>query len=117
MQYTDRADNVYLIDAKMFGFDNYCAAYLVKGKDLALIDTGMPNQTEALYAGIKAHGFSVQDISSIIITHGHSDHCGNVGPLLRDNPRAKVYIHPAGETRLTDQLVSRPSSMVSYCRK
>ncbi len=102
MKYANRAGNVYLIDTKMFGFDNYCAAYLVKGKELALVDAGICNQTEALYAGIKSHGFSVKDISSIFITHGHSDHCGNVAPLLRENPRAKVYIHPEGEKKLTD---------------
>ena len=37
-----QADNVYVIDTKMFGFDNYMSAYLVQGKELALIDTGLP---------------------------------------------------------------------------
>ena len=102
MKYAERADNVYLIDTKMFGFDNYNAAYIVAGKEVVLIDTGLPNQTEALRAGIKAHGFSVNDISKIFVTHGHSDHYGNVGPLLRENPRAEVYIHPAGAHCLID---------------
>jgi len=42
MQYSNKADNVYLIDTKMFDFDDYNAAYLVKGKELVLIDTGIP---------------------------------------------------------------------------
>jgi glyoxylase-like metal-dependent hydrolase (beta-lactamase superfamily II) len=102
MAFVNRADNVYLIDTKMFGFDNYNAAYLVKGKELALIDTGLPNQIEAVRAGIKAHGFSVSAISNIFITHAHNDHCGNVAAFSKECPGAKVYIHPAGETNLTD---------------
>ncbi len=98
----DRADNVYLIDTKMFNFDGYCAAYLIKGQSLALIDTGLPNQLEVVKAGIKAHGFSVGDISYIFITHAHTDHCGNSAPLLNECPAAKVYVHPAGKNRLID---------------
>jgi glyoxylase-like metal-dependent hydrolase (beta-lactamase superfamily II) len=102
MKFAERAGNVYLIDAKMFGFEHYCSAYIVEGKEIALVDAGLANQYEALCDGIKKHGFSISDISSIFVTHGHSDHCGNVAPLLRENPRIKVYIHPAGEKRLTD---------------
>ena len=102
MAFLNRADNVYLIDTKMFGFDNYNAAYLIKGKELALIDTGLPNQLEAVQAGIKGHGFSVSEIKYIFITHAHNDHCGNVAPFLKECPGVKVYIHPAGETNLTD---------------
>jgi glyoxylase-like metal-dependent hydrolase (beta-lactamase superfamily II) len=102
MNYADKADNVYLIDTKMFGFDNYNAAYIVAGKKIVLIDTGLPNQLEAVLAGIRAHGFSPADISNILITHCHGDHCGNTAPLLRENPESKVYIHPAGLKQLTD---------------
>ncbi len=89
-----RADNVYVIDTKMFGFEHYMSAFLIAGKELALIDTGLPNQLKAVRAGIKAHGFSISDISYIFVTHEHQDHSGNVAPLLRENPRIKFYIHP-----------------------
>lgn len=96
-----RLDNIYVIDTNMF-FRNYMSAYLVVGKEIALIDTGLPTQLEAVRAGIKAHGFSVSDISHIFVTHcEHPDHGGNVGPLLRESPRASVYINPFGEEFLT----------------
>lgn len=97
-----RLNNIYVIDTKMFDFDNYCAAYLVEGKELALIDTGLPTQIEAVRAGINAHGFSISDISYIFITHPHLDHCGNAAPFLRESPGANVYVHPAGLTDLID---------------
>lgn len=103
MKYAERADNVYMIDTKMFGFDQYSSCFLVEGKEVALIDTGLPNQYEALRAGIKAHGFSVSDISYIFVTHcEHPDHSGNVGNLVKENRKAKVYINPKGAICLTD---------------
>ena len=106
MDFTERVDNVYVIDTKMFGFDHYHAAYLVKGKELALVDTGMADQLETVRNGIKAHGFSPSEISNIFITHSHADHCGNVAPLLRENPEANVYIHPSGSENLTDPSIA-----------
>jgi glyoxylase-like metal-dependent hydrolase (beta-lactamase superfamily II) len=96
------ADNVYTIDTKMFGFDNYMSAFLVKGKELALIDTGLPDQFEAVCDGIKSHGFSIKDLSYIFVTHGHQDHSGNIAPLIRQNPYIKFYIHPLAAPFVTD---------------
>jgi glyoxylase-like metal-dependent hydrolase (beta-lactamase superfamily II) len=102
MSLLERLDNIYVIDTKMFDFDHYMSAFLVEGKEIALIDTGLPNQLTAVLAGMKAHGFSASDISYIFVTHAHPDHCGNVTPLLRESPKAKVYIHPLGSEPLTD---------------
>ncbi len=103
MKYRMRANNVYVIDTKMFGFERYSSCFLVKGKELALIDTGMPNQYEDLRAGFKAHGFSLGDISYIFVSHcEHPDHAGNVGNIMKENLRAKVYINPLGREYLTD---------------
>jgi glyoxylase-like metal-dependent hydrolase (beta-lactamase superfamily II) len=107
MELTERVDNVYLIDTKMFGFEKYNAAYLVKGKEIALVDTGGPGRWQTVRNGIKAHGFSPRDISYIFITHTHSDHCGNVAPLLKESPEAKVYVHPLGVENLTDPSIAQ----------
>jgi glyoxylase-like metal-dependent hydrolase (beta-lactamase superfamily II) len=95
-EYAMRADNVYVIDTRMFGFEHYMSAFLVEGKELALIDTGLPDQLETVRAGIKKHGFSVHDLSYIFATHEHQDHTGNVAPLLRENPKIQFFIHPLG---------------------
>jgi len=97
-----RADNVHLVDTKMFFFDRFNAAYLIRGEETALIDTGVAPSLELVRAGIASHGFSMKDVSYIFVTHEHADHYGNVGPLLRENPHAKVFIHPAGLPFLKD---------------
>jgi glyoxylase-like metal-dependent hydrolase (beta-lactamase superfamily II) len=96
-------NNIYVIDTKMFGLDHYASAFLVKGSELVMIDTGQPKQLEAVRDGIKAHGFSVSDISRIFVTHcEHPDHAGNVAALLRESPQAKVYINPIGKKIMLD---------------
>jgi glyoxylase-like metal-dependent hydrolase (beta-lactamase superfamily II) len=102
MRFADKKNNVYVIDTHMFGFQNYCACYIVAGKEVALVDTGLPNQFEAFQAGLRQHGFSISDISYVFITHGHTDHCGNVGPILKANPAVKVLVHADSAKRLTD---------------
>ena len=101
-QFADRADNVFLIDAGMFGFERYMSAFLVKGEKLALVDTGLPDSLERVKAGINSHGFSVGDIDYIFVTHEHHDHSGNLGPLLRENPNMQAYIHPLGADWVMD---------------
>jgi glyoxylase-like metal-dependent hydrolase (beta-lactamase superfamily II) len=102
-KYAEKFDNIYVIDTHMFGFPQFNAAYIVTGKEVALIDTGAPLSEEIVREGIKRHGFSLSDITHIFVTHcEHPDHSGNVGALLKDNTRAKVYINPIGTQYLTN---------------
>ena len=41
-EYLERLDNVYVIDTHMFGFPHFNAAYIVAGREVALIDPGAP---------------------------------------------------------------------------
>jgi len=95
--------NVYVIDTNMFGFPHYQSCYLVEGKEVVLIDTGLPSQLDVVRSGIKKHGFSLSDISRIFLTHcEHPDHAGNVGAFVKENPRLKVFINPVGLEYLTN---------------
>jgi glyoxylase-like metal-dependent hydrolase (beta-lactamase superfamily II) len=102
MVFKTRLDNVYVIDTNMFGFPHYQSCYLVEGKEVVLIDTGIPSQLETVRSGIKKHGFSLKDISRIILTHcEHPDHAGNAGTFIKENPNISVYINPIGKEYLT----------------
>ena len=96
-------NNVYAIDSMMFGYRHYASCYLIKGKELAMVDTGMPERLDDVLAGIKANGFRVEDITKIFVTHcEHPDHSGNVASILELAPNAKVYCNPIGEKNLLD---------------
>jgi len=103
MEFATRADIVYMIDTHMMGFEHYQSSYIVKGKEIVMIDTGMPPALEIVRAGIKAHGFSIQDISKIFVSHcEHPDHAGNAGAFVEENPKIKVFINPIGLEYMTN---------------
>ncbi len=56
--------------------------YLVMGEKNILVDTGSPNEAEKIINTINKFGITMQDISLIIHTHGHSDHCGSTKAMV-----------------------------------
>ena len=103
MGFKEQHNNVYCIDSMMFGFKNYQSCYIVAGKEVVLIDSGISPQIEAFKKGMKKHGFSIQDVTKIFLTHcEHPDHAGNAGIFVKENPKIKVYINPAGLEYMTN---------------
>ena len=99
-------DNVYPIDVKMFGFSNWCSAYLVVGREkVALIDTGPATSIDSVRNRILQYGFDLKAITHILITHIHFDHCGSTGILLKEMPEARVFAHPKVVKHLIDPSV------------
>ena len=102
MAFKKSLNNVYVLDTRMFDFPDYMSCFLIQGKSLAMVDTGMPNQTAAILGDIKQHGFDVADITHVFVTHcEHPDHAGNVAEILARAPKAKVYINPIGLKNVT----------------
>lgn len=62
---------VYRIDA---GMSN---VYLLKGAKVVMVDTGLPTKQQFVEEQIRSLGIRPEDISLIVVTHGHRDHSGN----------------------------------------
>ncbi len=60
------------------------------GNELILCDAGYPRQTNDLEAALRLHGFSIGDLTRIIVTHHDHDHIGSLAALKALNPRAEV---------------------------
>jgi len=60
-------------------------------KELVLIDTGLPGQTELLYKAISEAGFEPQKITKVILTHQDLDHIGSAKALA--GLGAKIMAH------------------------
>lgn len=67
-------------------------AYVIKGTKNILVDTGNPGNEKAILDALSGMGMKPEEISLIVITHGHSDHFGSVW-ALKQKTGAKVAIH------------------------
>ncbi|MFZ5821140.1 MAG: MBL fold metallo-hydrolase [Chloroflexota bacterium] len=70
-------------------------AWLVEtGNVLALVDTGSGSEhsNETLVAGFARAGRRIEDLTHILLTHGHIDHFGGL-PFLRSRANALVGVH------------------------
>lgn len=77
-------------------------AFLLEEDRLTLIDAGMVGSRLLLERYLRRIGRRLDELDRIICTHGHPDHIGGVGELVRDREDVTVLIHPddlAGLTR------------------
>ena len=65
---------------------------LIDDGELLLVDTGMLGNTDTILGYIKELGRKPEELTSIIITHGHIDHMGSLYKL-RDVTGAKAIAH------------------------
>lgn len=76
--------------------------FLVKqDHSLSLIDAGWNNEEcwEGLNNTLRKNGFTLKDLTEIILTHHHIDHIGLVDRVTSENP-IPVYTHPDSIPRL-----------------
>jgi glyoxylase-like metal-dependent hydrolase (beta-lactamase superfamily II) len=69
-------------------------AFLIEGDDgLTLIDAGFPGKEAAVFGAIRGLGRSPDQLKHLIFTHGHPDHIGSAGRIVRETG-ARTYMHP-----------------------
>lgn len=62
----------------------------VDGKNI-LFDTG---NTFAFKENIKKLNIDFKEIDSLVLSHGHYDHCGNISEVVKYNKNIKIFHHP-----------------------
>lgn len=70
--------------------------YLVQGKNNILIDTGNEGESQRIIDNLKKYNLSIEDISLILHTHGHGDHCGSTVELQKEK-NIPTAIHNADD--------------------
>ena len=76
------------------------AAYLIKGKETALIDTGYASSAEIVRKDLADS--DLYPIDYLLPTHVHLDHSGACGTLAAFFDAASIRVHPKGERHLID---------------
>ncbi len=88
MKITDR---IHLVKAPMGS--SFTGIYILLGKGVGVIDTGLADSPEtAVFPYLKKLGHSPDEISLVVITHGHGDHYEGI-PAIKKTSAADVAIH------------------------
>lgn len=86
-------------------------SFLVEADDQVLLfDAGA---TEAAFRNAERLKLPWQRISRIVLSHGHWDHTGGLGPFLRALPQAQVYLHPRAMTPKYSLHPDKPPRLLS----
>jgi glyoxylase-like metal-dependent hydrolase (beta-lactamase superfamily II) len=85
------------IDTGQFGRRRAGAVYLVRGRRLAVVETGTARAAPDWIGRLRR-----ERIAYIVLTHVHLDHAGGAGLIAREHPEATVVVHPRGAGHLVD---------------
>jgi glyoxylase-like metal-dependent hydrolase (beta-lactamase superfamily II) len=79
-----------------------CNCYLIKEEGLVLVDAGPPNQVSKFRMELQTLSIKPEDISLMLLTHGHYDHIGSVNAVkaltkckVAINHREKAWVEQA----------------------
>ena len=91
--------DIITLDLNFQGKTQAIAAYLIRHSTGAvLIESGPGSTVAALQAGLAAQGYSISNVTHVLLTHIHLDHAGAAGWLARQG--AQIYVHPVGAPHL-----------------
>jgi glyoxylase-like metal-dependent hydrolase (beta-lactamase superfamily II) len=98
MQLTKR---VYLVGSGVAGFSltapTDCHVYLIDGgSELALIDAGAGHGVPEILQNMQEHGFRLEDLRFLFLTHVHADHAGGAANLCSTVPSLRVMVSKDG---------------------
>ena len=68
------------------------SSLIVDEDKLILVDTGNRHQFDALKAGVEELGYSLEDITDVVLTHFHLDHASNLA-LLPHHVNVYAWMH------------------------
>jgi glyoxylase-like metal-dependent hydrolase (beta-lactamase superfamily II) len=94
-----------MIDTLALGRPGVVAAYIVRGKEHALIDMGYASSAATVLMDIKNSKINGAGIDYLLPTHVHLDHSGAWGDLAENFVDASIRAHPKGERHLVDPSV------------
>ena len=73
------------------------SCYLIRGKDVVMIDGGMPKKLKMFKRELSKLAIHPSEIKLIVLTHSHFDHSGTASEI-RDLTGAEIAIHESERT-------------------
>jgi len=101
-QPTQHNEHLWYIDNGLLHAPGTGATYVLRGDEIAIIETGASHCAPQVLDGLQRLGIKPGDVRHIVLTHIHMDHAGGTGTLLLHMPNATVHIHSRTAQYLTD---------------
>ncbi|RLI35902.1 hypothetical protein DRO55_04620 [Candidatus Bathyarchaeota archaeon] len=93
-------DGIHLIKCPWASY--FVSSCAIIGEDITVIDVGTGDSPRvAIYPYLEKLGRSPTEISTVLLTHAHLDHCGGAAPMKRAL-KCKVGVHEMGRPYLED---------------
>jgi glyoxylase-like metal-dependent hydrolase (beta-lactamase superfamily II) len=102
LETTQFNDHIWYIDNGLLGAPGTGSTYVLRGDEIAIIETGASHCAPYVLDGLQRLGIKPADVRHIVLTHIHMDHAGGTGTLLPHMPDATVHIHSRTAQYLTD---------------
>lgn len=97
----------HVIDLHFQDCEHTIAAFLIESEDgPILIESGPYSTFESLKSGLSMHGYKVEDVKHVFLSHIHFDHAGAAWAFAEQG--AQIYLHPFGAGHMHD-----PSKLVA----
>jgi len=90
--------------------DRFTYVYLIYGKNICLVDTGVSGSETVIFDYIRKTGRTPEEISLIVHTHSHPDHIG-ADRAIKESTGCRVAAHVDAISWIEDvekQLIERP---------
>jgi hydroxyacylglutathione hydrolase len=81
--------------------DRFVYSYLILGRTITLIDTGVSGCEKQIFDAIRSFGRDPSEISLIVLTHAHPDHIG-AALAIREATGCSIAAHPAERAWIED---------------
>jgi len=92
---------VITLDLNFQGREQAIAAYgIPHATGLALVECGPGSTVAGLQAALGQHGYSLGDVTHVLLTHIHLDHAGAAGRMAREG--AHIFVHPVGAPHMRE---------------
>jgi glyoxylase-like metal-dependent hydrolase (beta-lactamase superfamily II) len=109
-QFGTITESIAFIDNGLLGMPRVGITYVLRGDEIAIVETGTSLCAPIILAGLDALGIAPHAVRHILLTHVHLDHAGGAGALAAFMPEARVYIHGQTAEHLVDASRLIPSA-------
>lgn len=91
-----------------FGSEHGLSIYIETKSHRILFDVGA---SDLFYENAMKLDADIAKVDFLVISHGHNDHGGGLARFLRENSKAKVFLHPFA---LKKYYVKRPNNKIEF---